>query len=170
MAVQDYTSTSTYRTPDGKRTAELDYQGETLTVFEGPTTLVTIPMDFKTLDEISLYELRQIVEAAEEVTETLDGHAVETVEAGELRDRDQVVFTSGPRTFFTPVTGDAFRTYYQHRTTGETIYGDWFLLIGGTRRYVAPGTTFKRAIDPAAVTRQKDQERRALQASLRNIR
>lgn len=68
MAVQDYTKPSTYRTNDGTRTAELDYQRETLTVFEGTKTLVTIPMDFKTLDEISMYELRQIVEAAEEAT------------------------------------------------------------------------------------------------------
>jgi hypothetical protein len=110
------------------------------------------------------------VAAALGVTETLDGHAVETVDAGELRDGDQVVFTSGSRTFFTRVTGDAFRTYSERTPGSGIVYGDWFLLIGGTRRYVAPGTTFKRATDPAAVVSQKDQARRDLQASLRSIR
>lgn len=103
-------------------------------------------------------------------TETLNGHEVETVEAGELRHGDRVVFTSGSHTFFTQVDGNAFRTYYQRTPGSEVIYGDWFLLIGGTRRYVRPGTTFKRAVDPAAVIRQEDQERRDLQARLRNIR
>lgn len=69
MAAQDYTKPSTYRTPDGKRTAQLDYQRETLTVFEGPTTLGTIEMTFEKLDTISMYELRQIVEGYEPQTE-----------------------------------------------------------------------------------------------------
>lgn len=83
--------------------------------------------------------------------ETVDGHEVETVGVEDLKADDQVVFTSGKSEFFAPVSTGAFRSYTESRRTGERVYGDYTVSIGGTRRYVAPGTTFRRAKNPDAV-------------------
>lgn len=99
--------------------------------------------------------------------ETLDGHEIETVEVGELRDGDRVVSANGR---FIRVTGDAFHTWTQRVQGAEVVYRDWFVIIGGARRYIAPGTTYQRAVDPRAVEREEDRSRRELMKSLNNIR
>lgn len=118
MAVQDYTKTSTYRTPDGKRTAELDYQRETLTVFEGPTTLGTIPMSFGKLDTISMYELRQIVEGYEVPAEDEQHVCDEATERKAYRQyiSDGLADTDG---WYVPESFEAWRHHY-HRSIGHT--------------------------------------------------
>lgn len=116
MAVQNYSKPSTYTTPDGKRTAELDYQRETLTVFEGPRTLATIPMDFKTLDEISMYELRQIVEGTEE-TPAEAPHVCDDSERTAYRQyiSDGIGDTDG---YFAPESFEAWLAHH-HRAIGH---------------------------------------------------
>lgn len=119
MATQDYTKTSTYRTPDGKRTAELDYQRETLTVFEGPTTLGTIPMAFDKLDTISMYELRQIVEGYEPTPEApADEHICDEAAERKLYGRyvdDGIADTDG---YYAPESFTAWQSHY-HRSIGH---------------------------------------------------
>lgn len=121
MAVQDYTKTSTYTTPDGKRTAELDYQRETLTVFEGPTTLGTIEMTFEKLDTISMYELRQIVEGYEPQAETPATEQHVCDEAAERKAYGQYISDGIGDTdgWFIPESFDAWRAHY-HRAIGHT--------------------------------------------------
>lgn len=117
MAVQDYSKPSTYTTPDGKRTAELDYQRETLTVFEGPKTLATIPMSFDRLDTISMYELRQIVEATEEAP-AADTHQCDEAAERKLYGRyvdDGIADTDG---YYAPESFDAWQSGY-HRSIGH---------------------------------------------------
>lgn len=120
MAVQDYTKTSTYRTPDGKRTAELDYQRETLTVFEGPKTLGTIPMSFEKLDTMPMVELRRIVEGYEPTPETpaADQHVCDEAAERKLYGRyvdDGIADTDG---YFAPESFDAWQAHY-HRGIGH---------------------------------------------------
>ena len=118
MAVQDYTKTSTYRTPDGKRTAELDYQRETLTVFEGPTTLGTIEMSFEKLDTISMYELRQIVEGYEAPAQDEQHVCDEAAERKAYRQyiSDGLADTDG---YYAPEDFAAWQAHY-HRAIGHT--------------------------------------------------
>jgi hypothetical protein len=117
MAVQDYTKPSTYRTTDGKRTAELDYQRETLTVFEGPRTVTTIPMSFEKLDTISMYELRQIVEAATEAPAT-EEHVCDEQAERKLYGRyvdNGIADTDG---YYAPESFTAWQAHY-HREIGH---------------------------------------------------
>lgn len=121
MAVQDYTKPSTFRTNDGKRTAELDYQRETLTVFEGPRTITTIPMSFEKLDTISMYELAQIVTAAEAPAEEAapEQHVCDEAAERKLYGRyvdDGIADTDG---WYIPESFTAWQAHY-HRAIGHT--------------------------------------------------
>lgn len=118
MAQQDYTKASTYTTPDGKRTAELDYQRETLTVFEGPKTLGTIEMSFEKLANIAMVELRQIVEGYTPEAPAAEQHVCDEDAERKLYGRyvdDGIADTDG---YFAPISFDAWRSHY-HRSIGH---------------------------------------------------
>jgi hypothetical protein len=68
MAVIDYTKPTTYRTADDKRTAQLDYQRGTLTVYEGPALLATITVDAHTVTSAEVWQMIAAAEAAPEHT------------------------------------------------------------------------------------------------------
>lgn len=124
MATQDYTKPSTYTTPDGKRTAELDYQRETLTVFEGTALLTVLPMSFTKLDTINMHELRQIVEGATATTEepaqdTTGEHVCDEATEHQMYRQyisDGLADTDG---YYAPKPFDAWRADY-HRSIGHT--------------------------------------------------
>jgi len=93
---------------------------------------------------------------------------IETVDVSALRDRDEVLYRDRTgQEFFVPVTGHAFRSSHWSPRAGETVYGDWMIRLGGTRTYVKPGTTFRRAVDGRAVRQAQRAADRANLAALR---
>lgn len=123
----DYSRPATYRTADGKRTAELDYKRNTLTVFEGPRTLVTLDLDdAKTITNGEVWKLIAAAEApAEKVAEEPAAEApaaTETHVCDEEAERkayrqyisDGLADTDG---WYHPESFEAWQAHY-HRSIG----------------------------------------------------
>jgi hypothetical protein len=89
-------------------------------------------------------------------TETVNGLAVETVTAEELREQDMVVVTVLGTERFAHVTAHSFRpTYFSRRTGREEKEDTVRVSISGTRSYVSPETTYRRALDREAASSQE---------------
>lgn len=155
------TAPQTYRPTTGTRTAELDPARNTLTVFDGGTILVVITIE----DDITPGQVWNLIATAEApTTDEVNGYAVETVDATELVKGDRIVHTSprGRETFST-VTDTVFRTY---RSVYDEVthWGDYVVEVDHKYTRVAPGTTYRRALDPQAIRRDERAEHRALMA------
>jgi len=90
------------------------------TVFEGPRTITTIPMSFEKLDTISMYELAQIVTAAEAPTEepATEEHVCDEQAERKLYSRyvdDGISATDG---YYAPESFTAWQAHY-HREIGH---------------------------------------------------
>ncbi len=97
---------------------------------------------------------------------------IKTIKVQDLKKTDEVLFRPGSNLlpFFSHPTADAFRVQRFNRKTNQLEPDGTYNVSFGSRNFVPEGTDYTVAVDPQAVVAARDEARRKLYDSLRNIK